>query len=274
MNTPFKAVCAAALLSLGTQVCAQIVFYENEGFRGRTFSTQSQVNNFERFGFNDRASSVMVTGEYWEVCDDVRFGGRCVVLSPGQYPSLASMGLNDRVSSTRVMRPEARIDDDGYAPEPAPVYDSRRRDNERLFEAPVTSVRAVVGPPGQRCWLEREQVAQAQGNANGNSNVPAAIAGALIGGILGHQVGDGRGKDLATVGGAIAGGAAGSTFGRDGRTQAPATQDVQRCASVPGQVRPDLWDVSYEFRGQQHQVQMVQPPGPTVTVNRRGEPRE
>lgn len=42
---------------------------------------------------------------------------------------------------------------------------------------------------------------------SGSSNVPAAMAGALIGGILGHQVGNGHGQDLATVGGAIAGGA-------------------------------------------------------------------
>ena len=48
--------------------------------------------------------------------------------------------------------------------EPQPVldtpYEYRRRPNERLSEAPVTSVRAVVGPPEQRCWVERQQVAE------------------------------------------------------------------------------------------------------------------
>lgn len=33
------------------------------------------------------------------------------------------------------------------------------------------------------------------------------------------------------------------------------------------------WDVSYRFRGQLHQVQMSTPPGRTVSVNDRGEPR-
>jgi hypothetical protein len=28
------------------------------------------------------------------------------------------------------------------------------------------------------------------------------------------------------------------------------------------------------FRGQVHHVQMTEPPGPTITVNRDGEPRE
>jgi uncharacterized protein YcfJ len=31
--------------------------------------------------------------------------------------------------------------------------------------------------------------------------------------------------------------------------------------------------VTYEFRGQQHRVQMARDPGRTVTVNRNGEPR-
>ncbi len=30
----------------------------------------------------------------------------------------------------------------------------RRHENERLYEAPVTYVRAVVGPPQQLCWIE------------------------------------------------------------------------------------------------------------------------
>ena len=44
---------------------------------------------------------------------------------------------------------------DVYAP---PAYDYRRRQNERVYEANVSYVRAVVGPPQQRCWVDREQV--------------------------------------------------------------------------------------------------------------------
>jgi uncharacterized protein YcfJ len=73
----------------------------------QSFTTERQVNNFDRFGFNDRASSVEVIGNRWEACDDVRFNGRCVVLRPGRYPSLGAMGLNDRVSSGRAAQPVA-----------------------------------------------------------------------------------------------------------------------------------------------------------------------
>ncbi len=250
-------------------VAAQITFYEREGFGGRSFTTEQQVGNFERFGFNDRGSSVEVLGERWEVCADARFSGRCVVLRPGRYPSLAAMGMNDRVSSARTVSSNARIDDDRYAPAPVAARDYRRRNDERLYEADVTSVRAVVGAPEQRCWVEREQVVQQQ---RGNVSVPGAIVGAVIGGILGHQVGSGRGNDVATVGGAVAGGVVGANVGRLGGGQQAQTQDVQRCASVPSQA-PEFWDVTYNFRGQEHRVQLTAPPGRTVTVNERGEPR-
>jgi len=246
---------------------AQIMLFENEGFAGSSFSTDEQVANLARRGFNDRASSVIVLNERWEVCEDSGFGGRCVVFRPGRYPSLAAMGLKDRVSSVREVRNEARIDNDRYAPQAAPIYDNRRRDNERLYEARVTSIRAVMGTPEQRCWVEQEQVAP----QNSSANIPGAIVGAVIGGVLGHQVGGGHGKDLATAGGAVAGGFLGANIGR---SETPAeTRDIQRCAETPAATRPDYWDVSYNFRGQEHRIQMTTRPATTITVNERGEPR-
>ena len=245
----------------------QITFYEHEGFQGRNFTANQQIGNFERFGFNDRASSAVVLGDRWEVCEEVRFGGRCVVLRPGRYPSLAAMGLNDRVSSVRTVARNTRFEDNRYAPAPVAAYDNRRRNNERLFEANVTSVRAVVGPPEQQCWIEREQVVQERSGPN----VPGAIVGAIIGGVLGHQVGGGSGQDIATAGGAVAGAAVGANVGRSG--QRVITQDVQRCASVPSQRKPEFWDVTYNFRGQEHRIQTTFSPGPTITVNAQGEPR-
>ncbi len=268
MKKPFKKLLMLAAMAVAMPAAALVTFYEREGFSGRSFTTSKQVGNFERQGFNDRASSVVVAGERWEVCEDARFSGRCVILRPGNYPSLAAMGLNDRVSSVRTVGRNAHIDDERYAPAPMATYDARRRSNERLYLADVTSVRAVVGPPEQRCWVEREQVAQERSG----SNVGAGVLGAVIGGILGHQIGDGRGRDLATVGGAVAGGAVGATVGRSNNQQ-PTTRDVQRCETVPAQTQPALWDVTYNFRGQDHRVQLTNPPGATVTVNQNGEPR-
>jgi uncharacterized protein YcfJ len=269
MNAVLRTALAVAGVAIATQAAAQVTFYEREGFAGRSFTAENEIRNLERYGFNDRASSAVVLGDRWEVCENSRFSGRCVVLRPGRYPSLAAMGLNDRISSVRDVRRNARIDENRYAPAPIAAGDFSRRREERLYEANVTSVRAVVGPPEQRCWVEREQVVQERSGAN----VPGAVAGALIGGILGHQVGNGRGNDIATVGGAVAGAAVGANVGRDGGGQQVQTRDVQRCANVPSQARPDHWDVSYSFRGEEHRVQLASPPGPTITVNDRGEPR-
>ena len=252
-----------------TELAGQVTFYEQEGFRGQSFTSDGPIENLQRQNFNDRASSVVVHAGLWEVCEDAAFRGRCFVLRPGQYPSLSSMGLNDRVSSLRLMDGTARLDDNRYAPAPAVTADYQRRNNERLYEANVVSVRAVVGPPQQRCWLEKEQVAKDPGK----NNLPATIAGAVIGGILGHQVGGGAGKDLATVGGAVAGAAIGANAGRNRNPSAPATQDVQRCENIPNQAAPEYWDVTYTFKGKAHHVQMTSPPGATVTVNGQGEPR-
>lgn len=266
MNIVLKSVITTLLLGAAAQAAAQVVFYERAEFDGRSFNTERNVSNFAQFGFNDRASSAVVMRDNWEVCEDASFRGKCIVLRPGRYPSLSSMGMNNRVSSVRVMQPNARYNDDRYAPAATPVYDNRRRKNERLFQADVASVRAVVGPDEQRCWVEQEQVTQDRGAAN----VPGAIIGGILGGVLGHQVGGGRGRDVATVAGVVAGGAVGANVGRNGSTQ---TQDVRRCVTEPSRAATAYWDVSYRFDGKDHVMQMTSQPGRTVTVNAEGEPR-
>jgi len=151
----------------------------------------------------------------------------------------------------------------------APIaYDYRRRENEPLYEAPVTSVRAVVGPPQQRCWVERQVV----DTGSPGINVPGAVAGGVVGGILGHQIGGGRGQDLATGIGAAGGAVVGANVGRDAAGTVY-TQDVQRCSNVSTAAAVDYWDVTYNFRGYEHHVQTTSPPGRTILVNEQGEPR-
>ena len=149
---------------------------------------------------------------------------------------------------------------------PPAVYDYRRRQGETLYEAPVTSVRAVVGPPQQRCWVERQVIDSGSG-----VNVPGAIVGGVVGGILGHQIGSGRGQDLATGIGAAGGAVVGANVGRAPGTVY--TQDVQRCENVASAGSLDYWDVTYTFRGYEHHMQTTSPPGRMILVNAEGEPR-
>jgi uncharacterized protein YcfJ len=265
MRRVFKTLLGVAAIGVVTQAAAQITFYDGDGFRGRAFTVDRAVPNLDPLGFNDRAKSAVVTGGRWEVCEDAYFQGRCTVLRPGNYDALGQLGFDRIISS---VRPAGR---QAYAsapppppPPPEPVYAYRQRPNEQLFEAPVTWVHAVVGPPEQRCWVEREQY------TDNRNQVGGAVVGAIIGGVLGHQVGSGRGRDVATAGGAVAGAAIGANAAGRGNTYG---QDVQRCQTYANQGPPDYWDVTYTFRGLQHRVQMSAPPGATVTVNGNGEPR-
>ena len=268
MQTTLRTMLVAAGMVFAAQAAAQITFYQGEDFRGRAFATSRTVENFDRVGFNDLASSVVVERGRWEACEHAYFEGRCVILRPGSYTSLAGMGMNNRISSVRPVVRDAVYENHAPPPLPAPTYAYRQLPNERVYVANVTSVRAVVGPPEQRCWIERQQVVE----SGAAPNVPGAIIGGILGGVLGHQIGGGRGRDVATVGGAVAGVAIGANAaGGGGGTVS--NQSVQRCASVPSNTRPEFWDVTYDFGGQEHRVQMGAPPGPTITVNENGEPR-
>jgi uncharacterized protein YcfJ len=266
--------CALGLLvglAATAPALAQITFYEQPDFGGRSITANGNVSNLKSSRFNDRASSVVVRSQRWEVCVDQRYAGHCRVLRPGQYSSLQAMGLDDQISSVRAVAGNARDDELSYAPYPSVPGDYRRRGRERLYEATVSDVRAVYGESGQpRCWVERQQVTE---DRRSEGSVPGTVIGAVIGGILGHQIGGGSGRALATAGGAVAGGVVGNNIGRNSSGESVVTRDVQRCDDRPSTQAPAYWDVTYNFRGRQHHMQLARPPGATVTVNARGEPR-
>lgn len=270
MQRSIQHAIAIATLTAAASASAQITLYQGEGFRGRAYSTSGEVRDLGRLGrdsLDDRASSIVIDRGRWEVCEEPRFRGRCVVLRRGSYDSLQRIGMENRISSLRPASDKRRYEHEAEAPMERPDYAWRRRANERVYEANVSTVRAVMGPPTQRCWTERQQV-----GTTSSGNVGGAIAGAVIGGILGHQVGGGSGKDLATAGGAVAGAVIGNNMG--GGNVRPVTQDVQRCQSTVSGT-PAYYDVTYEFRGRPHHVQMSAPPqGRTIIVNANGEPRQ
>jgi uncharacterized protein YcfJ len=122
----------------------------------------------------------------------------------------------------------------------------------------VIRVRAVGGPPEQRCWTEHRGLSE--------RNIAGGIVGGILGGVLGHQIGGGRGQDVATALGAVGGAVVGSNVagGRPGT--------VQRCTSDYAGP-PAYYDVTYRFRGREYTAQLSFAPGPTLPVNARGEPR-
>jgi Beta/Gamma crystallin len=137
MKVTMKALLVAAGVIFAGQAAAQVRLYQDDGFRGQGFSVDHPIENFADRGFNDKASSAEVRGGSWQVCTDAYFQGRCVVLRPGRYPSLGSMGLNDQISSIRPLERYGRADErddrysdrDRYADRPSDdrYYDRRDR---------------------------------------------------------------------------------------------------------------------------------------------------
>jgi hypothetical protein len=109
----------ALALGLGlvaaTDVSAEVTFYGQPDFRGRSFTVEGPVPDFMYYGFNNRASSASIRRGTYLVCDGPDYRGRCVTLGPGDYRTLAAMGLNNRVSS---VRPVARAEAAPPPPEP------------------------------------------------------------------------------------------------------------------------------------------------------------
>ena len=267
MKLAQKLLLAVPALAAGTQAFADATFFSREGFRGEAITLDKRSGNLERHDFSDRASSARIEGAPWEVCDQVRFEGRCVVLRRGNYPSLRDMGLDNAISSARPLERGRNRDRDRDGHADAPVMPPRgwHGPQHAVFEVPVTSARPVAAAPEQRCWMEREQVSE----PDNSGKIAGAVIGGVVGGVLGNQVGKGSGKDVATVGGAVAGAALGAHLGK-GATQV-AERDVQRCETVDSG-KPAFWEVTYVHAGVERRAQMPSRPGRTIRVDGRGQP--
>src|SRR5258706_1484985 len=139
MNAILKSPFTVIALVFAAQAAAEVTLYEREDFRGQSYPTDRPVRDLDRFGFNTRASSAIVSSERWEVCDEIRFGGRCRALRAGRYPSLGAMGLSNNITSVRDVERNARFYDSRYAPAPVAGYEAPRTDSEPRFDVPVTS---------------------------------------------------------------------------------------------------------------------------------------
>lgn len=105
MNRLTRNMIVGAIACAAGPAMAGATFFESENFGGRQFAMDRMVANFGTIGMNERARSVIVEGESWEMCVDNNFGGGCTVLAPGRYPSLG--GWSNRISSARALSPPA-----------------------------------------------------------------------------------------------------------------------------------------------------------------------
>ncbi|MEB0135956.1 beta/gamma crystallin-related protein [Actimicrobium sp. CCC2.4] len=107
----FTVLLVLAGLSSGVARAGEINLFEQRDFGGRAVALRETTPSLSRFGFNDRASSIVVRGGRWEVCSDDDFNGFCAVLERGDYPRLDPR-LNERISSVREVGHRRHEDND------------------------------------------------------------------------------------------------------------------------------------------------------------------
>ena len=79
---------------------AGLVLFQDSSQRGQGIEIQHDVPDLSQYRFNDRASSFLVTGGSWMVCEHAHYRGRCEVLQGGAG-DLKPIRMNDNISSIR-----------------------------------------------------------------------------------------------------------------------------------------------------------------------------
>ncbi len=79
--------------------------YQNDGFQGRKLTFYEGTDDLRRYDFNDKTSSIEITGDKsWVFYQNIDNEGKAVTLSPGSYNlyQLQQKGIsNDWISSLR-----------------------------------------------------------------------------------------------------------------------------------------------------------------------------
>jgi hypothetical protein len=133
-RTTLVAAVAALVAGAAQAGDTEVIIYKQPNFRGQSQVVNGEVANLEG-GFARDASSLVVKGGYWEVCDQDHFRGNCHVLEPGQYPRLDS-NLNERIVSIRYLGNDQKFAKRAYREE---IREARREDRRQYRERVAAS---------------------------------------------------------------------------------------------------------------------------------------
>ena len=149
-------------------------------------------------------------------------------------------------------------------------YDRHRGDHGGFYDyAKVEDVKPIyrmvrVDRPRQECWHE-DVVHREPGS---RSKTPLVVGG-IIGGAVGHQIGNGRGRDIATVAGALLGASIGNDMRNRNYRDREWVETQQVCREVVDyteQRQVVAYEVTYRYQGRRYVTEMDHDPGARVRV--------
>jgi uncharacterized protein YcfJ len=128
----------------------------------------------------------------------------------------------------------------------------------------VKDVSETIVTPREQC----EDVAvQHKAPVKDEHRIAGTAVGAVAGGLLGSTLGGGKGKTVATVAGAAAGGYAGNRVQKNMQDKDVVTTTERRCHTVQEKSQKHVgYDVSYRLDGKDGTVRMSFKPGATLPV--------
>lgn len=126
----------------------------------------------------------------------------------------------------------------------------------------------TVTTPVRECW---EDVQHYSVRNRDHGRAGKTLLGAIVGGVIGHQIGSGRGNDVATIAGTLIGASIGNGSGRDrpghGRTEY--SRPIRRCETryqSHQEERIDGYDVIYSFNGRRYSTRTPFDPGEKLKI--------
>jgi hypothetical protein len=90
-------------LVCGTSGFGQITLYARPNYGGKSRTYATDIADLNPAAFGNEASSVVVQGGVWLLCDRPNYRGYCVIVDRSQA-NLWSLGFNDRAESLRRLR--------------------------------------------------------------------------------------------------------------------------------------------------------------------------
>jgi len=122
----------------------------------------------------------------------------------------------------------------------------------------------LVVTPREQC---EDVPVQQQAPVKDKNRIAGTAIGAVAGGLLGSAIGGGKGKTLATIGGAAAGGYAGNQVQKNMQEKDVTTTTERRCKTVQDKSQKLVgYNVTYRLEGKQGVVRTSFKPGATLPV--------
>jgi uncharacterized protein YcfJ len=133
--------------------------------------------------------------------------------------------------------------------------------------ATVTAVKPTtktVSVPREEC---HDEVVTQTRPVKDTHQIAGTVVGAVVGGVIGNQIGDGRGKDVARVGGAAAGGYAGNRI-QKGIQERNTYEESRRVCNTVNDTHQEKtgYDVTYRLDEQEKTIHMTYDPGQQIPV--------